>query len=171
MGEAISCFVTSVGAEMQLIANRTKAKQALIDIGKEQNEYLLYPYGGAANAVFEGAFGKYIWFYNQVNHNAPMDYKRETRRPGWALDKNEFYFRGKMITFEEYGNINYGYVGKALEIPDWVLYAGGGFAAVTHGGDVGSFATYFDSQTDHENIAWGIAIYSEDWGKSNDEIC
>lgn len=49
--------------------------KALVDIGRKQNEYLQYPYGGADNAAFEGAFGKYIWFYNQVTHNAPMDYK------------------------------------------------------------------------------------------------
>lgn len=46
-----------------------------------------------------------------------------------------------------------------------MLYVGGGFAAVTGGGDVGSIATYFDSQADHDNVAWGISIYSEDWGE------
>ena len=147
-----------------MIINREKAKRALDSIGKKQTTYLLYPYGGADNAMFEGAFGKYIWFYNQVTHHAPMDYKQKERRPWWAFDNAEFYFRGKMISLEEYGNINYGYVGTALGISDWVLYAGGGYAAVRAGGDIGNITTYFDSQTDHDNVAWGIAIYLEDWG-------
>ena len=72
-----------------------------------------------------------------------------------------------MITFEEYGNINYGYVGKALGIPDWIIFAGGGFAAVTGGGDVSSRVDYFfDSEEDHDSVAWGIEIYNQAW---NDE--
>ena len=163
--EAIKTIVSAVGAEMQLVVNRSSAKRALKKIGKKQTNYLVnYPYGGADLAIYEGLFGKYKWFYNQVNHNAPIDYKVKDRRPWWTFNKRNFYFRGKKITLEEYGNINYGYVGKALGIPDWILYAGGGYAAITGHGDTGSIGTFFDSQEDHENIAWGIMIYNETWG-------
>ena len=91
--KAMKCVIASVGAELQLIANRTKAKQALVDIGRKQSEYLLYPYGGADNAVFEGAFGKSIWFYNQVTHNAPMEYKQEDH--GGSLAWRSFTSAGR----------------------------------------------------------------------------
>ena len=165
--KAARVLVPMIGAEVQLVVNRQKAKSALENIEQERKDYLMYSYGGAANAMFEGVFGKYEWFYNQVNHNAPMDYKRAARRPWWALGCDTFYFHGRMITFEEYGNINYGYVGKALGIPDWIIFAGGGFAAVTGGGDVSSRVDYFfDSEEDHDSVAWGIEIYNQAW---NDE--
>lgn len=95
-----------------------------------------------------------------VNHNGQMDYKRNGQRPWWALGCNKFYFRGKIITFEEYGNLNYGYVGKALGVSDWIIFAGGGFAAFT-GKDAKSWRVdyFFDSEDDHDSISWGIDIY------------
>lgn len=158
--------VPAIGAEVQLVVNRAKAKKAIRDSGKRQTDYLVnYPYGGAENAVVEGIVGKYEWLYKQVNHGAPMDYKAEDRKPWWALGCSKFYFRGRMISFEEYGNLNYGYVGKALGIADWIIYAGGGFAAFTGGGDKSWNPGYFfDSEDDHNNIAWGIDIYKEAWG-------
>ncbi len=164
--QCIKGTVTSIFAEVQLLINRFKAKVVLREISDKQFEYLVnYPYVGADMALGTGIFDRYEWFYNQVNHNAPMDYKREERRPWWALGNTSFYFRGRIISFEEYGNINYGYVGKALEIPDWIIYAGGGFAALTGGGDKSWRIDYFyDSENDHNNIAWGIQIYDEMWG-------
>lgn len=158
--------VPAIGAEVQLVVNRAKAKKAIRDSGKRQTDYLVnYPYGGAENAVVEGIVGKYEWLYKQVNHGAPMDYKAKNRKPWWALGCSKFYFRGRMISFEEYGNLNYGYVGKALGIYDWIIYAGGGFAAFTGGGDKSWNPGYFfDSEDDHNNIAWGIDIYKEAWG-------
>ena len=66
-----------------------------------------------------------------------------------------------MINFETYGNINYGYVGTAMGIPSLVLYAGGGYAAITgKTWDINDFEYFFDSQEDHENIALGIELYN-----------
>ena len=164
--QSVKNIITSICAEAQLVINRFKAKVVLGEISDKQFEYLVnYPYIGADLALGTGIYDRYEWFYNQVNHKAPMDYKREERRPWWALGNKSFYFRGQTISFEAYGNINYGYVGKALNIPDWILYAGGGFAAVTGGGDKSWRIDYFfDSETDHNNIAWGIQIYNEMWG-------
>ena len=82
------------------------------------------------------------------------------------METETFIFRNKTITLAEYGNINYGYVGKALGIPDWILYAGGGYAAFSDpNGDRSNRIDYFfDSEEDHNNIAWGISIYKEMWG-------
>lgn len=72
-----------------------------------------------------------------------------------------------MITLEEYGNINYGYVAKALGISDKIIFAGGGFAAFTGGKNADRSTRidyFFDSEEDHANIAWGIDIYEKMWG-------
>ena len=101
---------------------------------------------------------------NQVNHEAPMDYKAKHRHPWWAMGDDTLQFRGGLITLEDYGNINYGYVGKALDIPGWILYAGGGYAAFTgYGAKSGRIDYFFDDERDHNNIAYGITIYNQIW--------
>ena len=166
--DVIRPIIAAVGAELQLIINRAKAKKVLSDINDKQMDYLVnVPNGlGGGGAIFTGVYDKYRWFYEQVNHGAPMDYKLKERRPLWAMGLDSFYFRGRLITFEEYGNINYGYVGKALGIPDFILYAGGGYAALSRTGDRGSIVYFFDSEADHNNISWGIEIYKEEWGNN-----
>ena len=85
--KSLKRIIGAIGAEVQLVVNKTKAKAKLASIGKKKTTYLeKNSYGGAENAVFSGVFDKYEWFYNQVNHNAPMDYKREARKPWWAFD-------------------------------------------------------------------------------------
>ena len=159
-------IIRFIGPEVQLFVNRQKALSAMEDSRNRTMQILssTAPYAGT-NAFIESQFGKYFWFNHTVTHGAVMDYKAEGRAPWWTYGEREFYFRGKMITLEAYGNINYGYVGKALGIPDVILYVGGGFAAVTHKGSDKSWRPdyFFDSEEDHENISWGIQIYNGMW--------
>ena len=161
-------IVPAVGAELQLVVNRAKAKKVIRENIKLQQYYaeVTHSVEGVLAAESEGKSRKYKWFYNQVNHGAPMDYKSAGRHPWWTLGCNKFYFRGRMITIEEYGNLNYGYVGKALDIPDQMIFAGGGFATFTKKGSDRSDRPdyYFDSEEDHANIGWGIDIYKSAWG-------
>ena len=159
-------IIRFIGPEVQLFVNRQKALSAIEDSRNRTMQILssTAPYAGT-NAFIESQFGKYFWFNHTVTHGAVMDYKAKGRAPWWTYGEREFYSRGKMITLEAYGNINYGYVGKALGIPDVILYAGGGFAAVTHKGADKSWRPdyFFDSEEDHENISWGIQIYNGIW--------
>ena len=82
-----------------------------------------------------------LWFYNQVNHNAPWDIKepnswRQTigsTHPGrmWTgggYTYTHTYFRGQRMTAESIGNFTYGYIGAALGLPLPVLLAGSWYA-------------------------------------------
>ncbi len=153
--------VSTKGAEAQLIFNLIAVKRALNDISKKQDYYLFnYPYTGADMAFQLDVTGKYAWYISQVNHNAPMDYKSPGRAPWWTMGRDLFVFRGELINLEMYGNINYGFVGAALGIPDEVIFLGGGYAAFTGNGDKSNrIDYYFDSEEDHDNVAWGISIY------------
>ncbi len=162
-------FIAAIGAELQLVVNRQKAKKAIRDSENLQLYYaeVTNSTEGIIASFSEGIFGKYEWLYNQVTHGAPMDYKNKNQKPWWAMGCSSFYFRGRMITLEEYGNINYGYVAKALGISDKIIFAGGGFAAFTGGKNADRSTRidyFFDSEEDHANIAWGIDIYEKMWG-------
>ena len=142
--QKVKDIVKTIGAEVQLIVNCLKAKTMLAIIAVKQNRYLTdIPCYGADMALFSGVADRYIWFYHQVNHEAPMDYKAKHRHPWWAMGDDTLQFRGGLITLEDYGNINYGYVGKALDIPGWILYAGGGYAAFTGYGAKSGRIDYF----------------------------
>ncbi len=73
------------------------------------------------------------YFKNQVNHKQEWDYKWEEI---WEKEfdvpylgvKGKFIFNGEVITTEDFGNIHYGYVGKAMGFSDELLYMGGGYA-------------------------------------------
>ena len=153
-------IVTSVGAEIQLAINGIVASRFERNCREPRDEaFYTYPFTSAQAAQNLYLLQTRSWFYSQVQSEAPMDYKVTKNNLWWALKKDKFYFRGEMITFEEYGNINYGYVGSALRIHQNVLFAAGGLAASMYGGDRGDYRTFFDSQEDHDNIAWGISIY------------
>jgi RHS repeat-associated protein len=75
-----------------------------------------------------------MWFYEQVNHRADWDIKREapwnrtigTEFPG-SFDTQVIY-NGKVVTPEYLGNYTYGYIGAALGLPLWMLKGGSWYA-------------------------------------------
>ena len=122
---------------------------------------------------------EYIYFYNMVNHNGEWDYKRNP--PDW-ISQEEFEkyksatrFKVKPIclpdengnvpedgamTLEQFGNLHYGYIGSAMGIPADILFAGGGYAAISGGtAKIEDRDTYYDSWEDHQWIAVGILLY------------
>ena len=122
-----------------------------------------------------------IWFYQQVTHKGPWDLKvdeswektigiKPIPRFGLAGANEYFYFSGKYVNREELGNITYGYLGKAMNYPDTILYIGGGVAAqgknfgemilnALISGDFLNPPYYGDSKEDHEFIEFGINLY------------
>ena len=119
--------------------------------------------------------GSFLWFYQQVNHGAVWDIKRETQwkaaLPGLPYLRDEdgefgdFVFRGAVTTAEGLGNIMYGYTGRATGFGEVTLYWGGGVAAQ---GSVNSDAVtqppyYGDTKEDHDNIKLGFDMFNEDY--------
>jgi len=90
--------------------------------------------------------GNIAWFYDQVNHNADWDIKREALPKDSIKDElpwdrtiapNTYpghintliYCNGEVTTPERLGNYTYGYIGRALGLPLGLLYAGSFVAA------------------------------------------
>ncbi len=157
LATALKRFITSAGALLQLVVNRHRADALLQNQDKRLAKIIAVSPSSAGEILIANREEDYLWFYEHVKKEGEMDYK--ARKPKWSL-ADRFNFFGKDIGLEEYGNINYGYIGKALGFADDILYAGGGFAALKDQGDTsGGLSCYFDSQKDHENIRFGITLF------------
>lgn len=58
-----------------------------------------------------------------------------------------------MIQAQDIGNINFGYTGKALGLPDWALLAGAGVAQILAG------TSNVDDLRNQMYILYGIMLY------------
>lgn len=69
-----------------------------------------------------------------------------------------------MIQAQDIGNINFGYTGKALGLPDWALLACAGVAQILAGTSNFSFvmASNGDDLRNQMYILYGIMLYKED---------
>ena len=99
-----------------------------------------------------------------------LDFKQSkppySTRSGGLPFSQYFYFYGKVISAGEFGNINYGYVGAALALPNEEIYfAGGGVIHQVTGTLRGEglrldyYTTYFDDPEDFVLVQQGINIY------------
>ena len=133
----------------------------------------------------------YLWFMEQVNHNAPWDIKRpepwkqqfgNVTMPKYNEDgiTETVLYRGQEVTREDLGNITYGYFGSAMGISPQMLYLMGGVAKqinlktastdeiITALGKAMSDDKYFaDDINDHYAIEMGIAFFEDD---NNEEV-
>ena len=97
-------------------------------------------------------------FYNKVRNKGEWDLKQ---LPEY---QDTFKFNGLIIQAQDIGNINFGYTGKALGLPDSVLLAGAGVAQIKAGTSNLSYiiASNGDDLRDQMYIMYGIALYNED---------
>ena len=97
-------------------------------------------------------------FYNKVRNQGEWDLKQLPEYQG------TFQFNELVIQGQDIGNINFGYTGKALGLPDSVLLAGAGFAQIKAGTSKFSFimASNGDDLRDQMYIMYGIMLYNED---------
>jgi RHS repeat-associated protein len=65
------------------------------------------------------------WFKSRVNHNRPWDLKRS---PSSGVGSKSAWLLRVRISPEQYGNIHYGYVGRAAGFPLIVLRGGSVYA-------------------------------------------
>ena len=97
-------------------------------------------------------------FYNKVRNKGEWDLKQLPEYQG------TFQFNDLVIQGQDIGNINFGYTGKALGLPDSVLLAGAGFAQIKAGTSNFSFimVSNGDDLRDQMYIMYGIMLYNED---------
>ena len=97
-------------------------------------------------------------FYNKVRNKGEWDLKQLPEYQG------TFQFNDLVIQGQDIGNINFGYTGKALGLPDSVLLLGAGFAQMMAGTSNFSFvmASNGDDLRDQIYIMYGIMLYKEE---------
>ena len=88
--------------------------------------FVLFPAIKASNVLIELG-----WFFTQVTHKGPWDLKvDESWKKTIGINPIPAYGANKKDKFrEDLGNITYGYLGKAMNFPDIIIYLGGGVAA------------------------------------------
>ena len=99
-----------------------------------------------------------VAFYNLVKSGAEYDLKT---KPEWQ--QSVYIYEGELVDKDALGNINYGYLGTYLCIPDILLLPLAGGAQVIGGTSELSYAlSYFDDPKDQARIVQGIEKYKND---------
>ena len=102
------------------------------------------------------------YFYKKVKSHGDWDFKNfkeEDGKRGW------YWFNGKLVTAEEFGNLHYGYVGAAGGFSTLLLIEAPGIAQVKAGtATAGFWLTNFDDPRDTQNILRGIYAYDGSLG-------
>ena len=157
--------ITNAGSKTNTKSN-TPNKNNLPDYSDELNKVL------QQNATEANYYSKTLsqmaalkYFKDQVNHKQEWDYKREEI---WEQEfdvpylgtQGKFIFNGEVITTEDFGNIHYGYVGKAMGFSDELLYMGGGYAHCGVNPLVLVGPYYCDDPNDHKAIKKGIDMWN-----------
>ena len=170
--------------EMEQIINKRHSIEKRTEFGSLlatliTQRFVLFPAIKASNVLIELG-----WFFTQVTHRGPWDLKvdeswRKTIGiepiPAYGVKgkpNEKFLFSGKAVNREELGNITYGYLGKAMNFPDVIIYLGGGVAAQgknlkdmiinsAKNLEVLKPPYYGDSKDDHEWVEFGINLYKK----------
>ncbi len=110
----------------------------------------------------EGIVESGIQFYNKVRNQGEWDLKQLPEYQG------TFKFNDLVIQGQDIGNINFGYTGAALGLPESVLLSGAGFAQIMAGTSTFSFvmASNGDDLRDQMFIRYGIMLYRRDLMRS-----
>ena len=169
--------------EMEQIINKRHSIEKKMEfaslIGTLISNSFIYPAFLSSTAIVELG-----WFFKQVTHRGPWDLKvdeswRKTIGiepiPAYGVKgkpNEKFIFSGKIVDREGLGNITYGYLGKAMNFPDVIIYLGGGVAA--QGKNLIEMIKnsaknlndlkppyYGDSKEDHECVEFGINLYKK----------
>ena len=173
----ISAIIKAVVAVVSVVAVVTKVVCTVKETKRVQKELDSLPEPTAditesfretlktnANAVKETTKNEGIiesgkQFYNKVRNKGEWDLKQLPEYQG------TFQFNDLVIQGQDIGNINFGYTGKALGLPNSVLLLGAGFAQIKAGTSNFSFimTSNGDDLRDQIYIMYGIMLYNEDY--------
>ena len=139
------------------------AKATAVDItdklqtAMEENYNYLVDYYNKISAE-SGAIIAYIEtnleFASKVRSGGDWDYKST-----WNLDRNQLYlYDGRLITYQDPGNMNYGYAGSAIHnLTNLQLFAGG-YQIISGTSSFSFWKSYFDDPEDSATIAYGYML-------------
>lgn len=97
-------------------------------------------------------------FYNSVRLHGPWDLKQ------FPEYKGSLKFNNIIVEGQDLENINFGYTGKALGLPDSILLAGAGVAQIKAGNSnfMSIIASNGDDLRDQMYISYGIKLFNDD---------
>ncbi len=115
--------------------------------------YLMKNAGFSISTDAAALAGTGVVWYNLVDNQKEWDYKKNPAP--WMPKEEYFMMYGKLISFADFGNINYGYTGTILGLSPETLYKGAGYV---QSGVVNNYASqyYGDSEVDFGNVKRGI---------------
>ena len=101
---------------------------------------------------------RYADFAWMVRPGGQYDLKSKSEWQG----KEHFIYNGKVIWYDDPGNILYGYLGKAMGFGDLTLYSAAGAVQITTGTSSWSYvSSFFDDPRDQKSIKMGIQRYKD----------
>jgi len=106
------------------------------------------------------------YFYDINQPGAEFDYKIENvwnaqlGVPYPKENNGQFLWEGYVLTPEDLGNLNYGFVGTFMGFEEEILYAGGGYANQGISTELFSAPYFGDNPNDHIAINIGIYYYN-----------
>ena len=161
---AVSAIVRAVQRVVDAVKNRTKKKtNDAIDLTErltsamESNYKYMSDYLEEKTKVY-GAAIAYVManleFASKVRSGGDWDFKYS-----WNLDRNQVYlFNGIEITYQDPGNIHFGYAGSALHtLTDLRMFAGE-YQIISGTSDMSYWKTCFDDPDDYAAITYGYLL-------------
>ena len=98
-----------------------------------------------------------FYFYNMVKDGGDWDIKLQDE---WKFEEGVVYmYQGKVMRWDDPGNIHFGYVG-AVVFSEEAVCLGAGLNQITKFGfSFGDFSSYYDDPRDQEMMRWGHRLY------------
>ena len=98
-----------------------------------------------------------IYFYAKVKDGGDWDIKLQKE---WKFEKGVTYtYQGKVLRWDDPGNIHFGYVGAVVFTEEAVCLGAGLNQITKFGFSFGDFSTYYDDPRDQEMMRWGHRLY------------
>ena len=110
-------------------------------------------------ATVHGGFVAAMYFKEKVQSGGDWDLKVQE---SWNLKPDVTYvYNGKLLRYDDIGNIHYGFVGRVL-FQENTLLIGGGYAQIVAGtAKIDYIATWFDDPHDSEMISFGYHLWDK----------
>ena len=144
----------------EICANLLHALRNAEDITQKLNHAMinnaeeLYTY----NRIY-GRLAATYYFVKMVKPGGEWDFKSQKE---WGLKSGKFYlYNGKLLAYDDIGNIHYGFVGSVLFAEDVLLEAGGYVQLYTKTSSLSYWNSNWDDPRDQKAIKFGCQLWRE----------
>ncbi len=147
--------------ERKLSTNFMKQKEVTyVDITNELDIFMFNSCGEFEDYIDEnGSANGAFFFAENVTDGGVWDIKRN---PDWNLSPNRQYvYNGRVLRYDDPGNIAYGYIGGVLFSEEVLCMAAGANQITKYGFKCGHLLSYFDDPRDQQMIRFGYSLYPE----------